>query len=98
MTIGGDWKYVAGDHWCICDRCGFKVRFSDTRKEWNGLRVCTKDYEARQPQDFVRSVKDRQKVEDARPRDTDIFIDLGLLVNNDGLTIIGGGQAPFKVS
>ena len=67
-------KYIAGDPWCICDRTGFKVRMSDTRKEWNGLRVWKKAWEPRHPQDLVRSVPDRQVVKDARPEQTDYFL------------------------
>jgi hypothetical protein len=62
-------------HWCICDRCGFKRRAYDTRKEWTGLRVC-KDtcWEPRHPQDYVRGVRDDQTVKDPRPRPEDVFL------------------------
>lgn len=29
-----------GPPWAECPRCGFKVRVSELRKEWSGLRVC----------------------------------------------------------
>jgi len=61
------YTFVGGDPWVQCDRCGFTVRKSDTRKEWNGLQVCTKDFEYRQPQDYVRSKPDKQSFEGARP-------------------------------
>jgi hypothetical protein len=66
--------YRAGDHYVICDCCGFKVRASDTRKRWDGLRVCTKDWETRHPQDFVRGRMDRIRVPDARPEAPDSFL------------------------
>lgn len=47
----GDWLYR-------CQRCGFTVYASQTRKEWTGLRVCGRCWEPRHPQDFVRGVKD----------------------------------------
>jgi hypothetical protein len=29
----------------VCDRCGFKYRRSQLRKEWTGLMVCPKDWD-----------------------------------------------------
>jgi hypothetical protein len=66
--------YRSGDHWVICDSCGFKVRASDTRKRWDGMRVCTKDWETRHPQDYVRGKRDRQAVPDPRPEPPDTFL------------------------
>jgi len=69
--------YKKGDHWIICDRCGFKVYRSQARKEWNGWLVCKdKCYEDRHPQEFVPPQRmDRQWVEDARPRRPDVYIE-----------------------
>lgn len=64
-------EYRHGDFNRICDRSGFKVKASDTRKEWNGLIVRKEDWEPRQPQDFVRGRPDRQTVPDARPGPSD---------------------------
>lgn len=47
---------------------------SQTRKEWNGLRVWVKAWEPRHPQDLVRSIPDRQVVDDARPEPEDSFL------------------------
>lgn len=66
--------YIQGDHNVICDRCGFKVKASTTRKEWNGLRVCERHWEARHPQDKLRGQVDNQSVHDPRPEQTDTFI------------------------
>lgn len=71
----GENTYRPGDHWIICDVCGFKTRASQSRKRWDGLRVCHKDWERRHPQDFVRGRRDRQRVPDARPEQTDTFIE-----------------------
>jgi len=66
--------FVDGAHNVICDRTGFKVKSTDTRKEWNGRVVRNKSFEERQPQDLLRSVKDRQRVDDPRPEGTDTFL------------------------
>lgn len=67
--------YTPGDYYIICDECGFKVRASESRKRWDGRRVCHADWEPRHPQDFVRGKADRQRVPDPRPEPTDVFLD-----------------------
>lgn len=59
--------YIPGDFYRICDRCGSKMRASQTSRTWDGLYVCAEDFESRHPQDFVRGRKDVQSVPDARP-------------------------------
>jgi len=34
----------------ICDRCGQAYRYTELRKEWNGLKVCGECYEPKAPQ------------------------------------------------
>src|SRR3990167_3255709 len=60
-------KYHPGNHYKISDRSGFKLRASETVKEWNGLIVGRNEYEERHPQDFVRAIFDHQAVVDPRP-------------------------------
>lgn len=61
--------YVRGDWLANCDRCGFTFLASELRREWTGLRVCSKDWEPRHPQDHVRGVKDRQAPPWTRPQE-----------------------------
>lgn len=58
-----------GDYNAICDRCGFKFKFSELRKEWDGLYVCTAHgcWEPRQPQDYLKGIKDNMSVPISRP-------------------------------
>lgn len=58
----------------ICDRTGFKVKSTDTRKEWTNAIVRSESWEERHPQDFVRGKKDNQSVPDARSRQPDVFV------------------------
>ena len=51
----------------ICDRCGFKYKSCDLRKEWTGSMVCRDCFEVRHPQDFVRGVPDNSNVPWSRP-------------------------------
>lgn len=62
--------FKMGDWNVICDRTGFKVKYSSARKEWNNLIVRNQSWEVRHPQDFIRAVKDVQAVPMARPRNT----------------------------
>lgn len=72
--MADDKHYVGGSFYRLCDRTGFKVRAGRTAKEWNGLIVRDQSWESRQPQDFVKGVRDYQAVPDPRPRQLDRFI------------------------
>lgn len=72
--MGRDLHYVPGSFYRKDDRTGFPRRAEDTRKEWNGLIVGTDVWEARQPQDLVKGVKDRQSVPQARPLPPNVFV------------------------
>lgn len=63
-----------GGAWGICDRCGFKYRLSDMKKEWTGLMVCREDYDIRHPQEYIRGHADRPAVRNARPEQSDRFL------------------------
>lgn len=76
-------NYRPGDHYVICDVCGFKVRSSETRMRWDNLRVCLKDWETRHPQDLVRGRRDRQRVTNPRPEAVDTFISPGDVTADD---------------
>lgn len=68
--MGGADYYAHGQWNALCDRCGFKFKSSQLRKEWTGLRTCRNCWEPRHPQDFVRGKADDQTIPWSRP-DTD---------------------------
>ena len=76
-------RFVSGDWNVICDVSGFKVKASQTRRQWNNLRVRESEFEERHPQDFVRGVPDHQTVPFARPESTDVFLSPGDVTVND---------------
>jgi hypothetical protein len=51
----GDWNLR-------CQECADKIKASQARKRWDGLWVCWRCYELRNPQDFVRGIPDRMGV------------------------------------
>jgi len=66
--------YVKGEWKVLCDSCGKEFLASELRQRWDGFMVCTRDWEPRQPQDFVRGVADQQAVPWSRPEPSDVFI------------------------
>ncbi len=50
----------------ICDRCGFKYKSDQLRREWNGWRTCFGDdtnecWEPRHDQDYVKARPDKPR-------------------------------------
>src|SRR5690348_14759316 len=86
--------WSSGNPNAICDRCGFKFKLSGLKKEWDGLMVCDVCWEPRQPQDFVRGVKDQRPIPDARPETPDVFVS-GFATIPNGSTVITVGASPF---
>jgi len=60
-----------GDHNAFCDRCGFKFKASQLRKEWEGFMVCGVCFELRNEQDFIRSMPEKPAPPWSRPRNDD---------------------------
>ena len=78
-------RAVLGDNNAICQICGRKYKASQLRKRWDGFLACKDDWHPRQPQDFVRGIKDNQlaKVISAEP--IDYFIPMCTLVSNSSI-------------
>ena len=86
--------YILGKWNLICDVCGKKIKAGKSRIRWDGFTVCEKDYESRQPQDFVKARVDKIMVPYTRPRPTDVFIDVPYIdTGNLGYCTITGMQA-----
>ena len=66
-------RVVLGDHNVVDDLHGFKRKASECRMRWDNVLVPAEDWEPRHAQDFLRSRKDRQKVDNARPELPDKF-------------------------
>lgn len=73
MTHPRNAGYIKGDYWMRCDVCGFDFRFSQMRERWDGLWVCSDDYEERHPQEYVKGIGDFQAVPFARPDSINVF-------------------------
>jgi len=58
----------------ICDVCGFKFKFTELQKRWDGLIVCHKDFEQDHPQKYIRVRESGLSVPVIRDRPADVFI------------------------
>jgi hypothetical protein len=63
----GQWNF-------FCDLCGRKEKSGNAMKTWNNFRICKHHKEVRNPQDFIRGVKDDQTVPWSRPEAPDTFV------------------------
>ena len=53
----------------ICDRCGFRYKNTQLRKEWTGFRVCSECYEPKERQlEPLPHVSDAQALRNPRPQ------------------------------
>jgi len=68
----------------ICDRCGFKFKSGELRKDWQGLMVCDKDFETRNQQDFIKIRPEKAIPEWTRPRPQDTFKEVCYLWESSG--------------
>lgn len=61
MPGPGKADYYSDGNWNFyCDLCGAKNKSKNAMFTWNGLYVCKHHKEVRNPQDFLRGVKDDQ--------------------------------------
>ncbi len=91
----------------VCWQCGFKFKASELRQHWQGYYVCSRCFEVRQPQDFVRSVPDVQTPPWTQPRPGPTFRDpywrqqllwnSGAISGATGATVLNGGGACYKI-
>lgn len=66
--------YVSGQWNFLCDLCGKLEKSGKAERTWDGRYVCTRHSEQRNPQDFVRGVKDDQSTPWSRPEGPDQFV------------------------
>jgi hypothetical protein len=65
--------YLPGGWNMVCAVCGFKYKNVEMRLRWDNVWCCPQDYELRQPQDFVRGVKDQMAVPYSNPEPPVVF-------------------------
>jgi len=58
----------------ICKFSGFKVPLSELVRNWNGLFVWHKFVDVRNPQDFVKGVREDEALRHPSPESADTFL------------------------
>lgn len=58
----------------ICDASGFKIPQTDLVRQWDGAYCDRRFVDKRNPQDFVRGVRDDPSLKVARPESPDVFL------------------------
>jgi len=87
-TLRGDADFLAlGDWNAVCFRCGSKFKASTMLKNWQGFWTCSRCWEPRQPQDFVRGIVDVQTPPWVQPPPQDVF---AAVCFPNGITAIDG--------
>jgi hypothetical protein len=68
--------YRPGDHFVICDRCGFRRYASDCRMTWDNFFVCADTCWEPKHEMFSppKPLNEKQKVSPHRPESEDAFI------------------------
>ncbi len=69
MYKPGKWKMC-------CDVCGFEYYNDQLKQRWDGPYVCEKDFEGRHPQEFGRTINDKQAVPYSRSEPEMTFINV----------------------
>lgn len=65
-------RFIPGDNWVVCDRCGFDYRRSAVSREWTGLMVCKDCWDPKPI--WPATPVDHQSVENARPVQPENFL------------------------
>ena len=65
--MGSADRYADGEWNFYCDYCGRKAKSSTAVKTWDNFYVCRHHKPVRNPQDFIKGVRDQQNVPWARP-------------------------------
>lgn len=81
------WK--SGEWNALCDVCGFKFKDTELKLRWDGLMVCSKDWETRHPQELIRPLPTEKAPKWTRPEGTDQFISITYNSNLDFCSVEG---------
>jgi hypothetical protein len=58
----------------VCDVCGFEFPSNEIKDRWDGLKVCSKDWEVKHPQLYIRAPRESIVPPWVRPEPADVFV------------------------
>lgn len=73
----------------ICEVCGRQYKSDEVRKRWDGVIVCFKDFENRQPLDMIRPYPPERPVPFVRDEAEDEFIYVCYIEASQGIADLG---------
>ena len=74
----------------ICEVCRKKIKASEALKRWDGLIVCSEDYEERHPLDYPQPpYRDNDPLPFTRPETTDVFLGVCTVTGRFGIAGYG---------
>lgn len=82
-------RFDSGSWNVICDACGREYKSNELQLRWDGLMVCSGDWEPRQPQDFVHGVADKMAPPWSRAESSDQFIFVCTPITSQGIADYG---------
>lgn len=59
--------FLSGSNNVICDQCGKKYKAKSLKKQWDGIYTCSRCWDYRNPQEYVRGVPDSMAPTLSRP-------------------------------
>ena len=86
MTWKGRWP---GTWAAICDVCGFRLPSDKLKRRWDGLMVCSQDWELRHPQDFIKIRGDKITPPWTRPQPQDNYILVCNIITSQAIPGVG---------
>lgn len=86
MTYKGPWP---GTWATLCDVCGFRFPSDKLKRRWDGLMTCSKDFELRHPQDFIKVREETLVPSYTRPYPEPSYVPLCTLLNSQAIAGIG---------
>jgi len=86
--------FISGEWNITCDVCSKKIKANEAKQRWDGFIVCEKDYETRQPQDFVRARQDKISVPFTRPIPAFLSTNVDYICSVDDKTAVAGLAMP----
>lgn len=73
----------------VCQVCGFKYKNTEMKLRWDNVWCCPEDWEVRQPQDFVRGVKDQMAIPYSNPEPPNVFDSFPPIPTPTGEIVVG---------
>jgi hypothetical protein len=87
--------YKPGVWKALCDVCGFEFKSDKLKQRWDGMMVCSEDFETRHPQDLLRVPRENPSVPWTRPDNVQYATNFYLETENGDVLTFGNDNIPL---